>query len=173
MKKGQDQNTLAESQTEAFDTEYVREEYFITICAALDSILNVDSPLRIADFGGGAGYFVDRLVSYYPNAFVYNIDLSETLIGRNKENPRKELVLGSFLDFEPHEKLDIVCLNWVIHHMVGDTLDETRDLQQRALAQAAACLKPGGLLLIFENIISGAISDQISSGLLFWGTSSR
>lgn len=44
---------------------------------------------------------------------------------------------------------------------------------QAALEKARSLLKAHGLLVVFENILVGTISDRLSSRLLFEATSSR
>ena len=168
-----EQSVLTEEQNTYFDHEYVKDEYFENLVSILTRTFPEDAPIRVADFGSGNGLFLDRLLSVFPRATGYGIDISARLLSRNTPDVRKNLVNTSFLQYEPGFKFDILSLNWVLHHMVSGSVEETRQLIRKTVSHAVASLKPGGRLVVFENVLNGLVNDDLSSRLLHRGTSNK
>ena len=167
------QSVLREDQNVYYDFEYVKDAYFALLTPILLDAYDADAEIHIADFGSGTGLFLDRMLGLYPGAIGYGIDISAELLDRNTENPRKRLIRASMLEFEPDHGFDILSLNWVLHHMVSDSAQTTRSLIRQTVAHAVECLQPDGRMVIFENIVQGLVSDDLSSKLLYLGTSSK
>ena len=167
------QSVLSEDQNAYFDYEYVGDEYFKRLNSILLKTFDHNSPLLIADLGSGTGRFLDRILSAFPRARGFGIDFSAELLSRNQPHARKTLINASFLEYRPGTQFDIVSLNWVLHHMVYGSPRETRQLIRKTICHSARLLKPGGRFVVFENIVDGIVNDNLSSNLLYRGTSSR
>jgi len=74
----------------------------------------------------------------------------------------------------PFERFDLICFNWVLHHLIEDSVNESRRAQTESLQKAASMLSPKGLISIFENGYSAAVPLAPSPGsIIFHLTSSR
>jgi len=166
--------TLENDQLETFDTEYVDEARWKLFepCLARDF---PDGQFSFLDIGGGNGKFTDRLLTSYPNATGTILDNSQLLLDRNQPNPRKKLINASAEDLEAHvnEKYDLICLNWVLHHLVSDSYSQTRDNISSILSKAESLLSPRGRISIFDNMYNGLFLDNLPSHLIYHLTSSK
>ncbi len=168
-----DQKILSKNQSLNFNNVYVNEKEFGCLHQYLRQKFEASDKICIADFGGGNGAFCDILLDAFPNAIVYNIDISADLLSLNTPHERKHLVHSSFLDFDIGRSVDVVCLNYVLHHMVSSSVKDSIDLINQSLKRAYSVLSDGGCLVVFENILYSYLSENISSYLLYKSTSSK
>lgn len=173
MKEKIEQSTLSGSQNLSFHKQYVNREEFDDLYSHFKSKYAEKEDIAIADFGGGNGAFCDLMIEAYDNSIVYNIDISDDLLKLNKPNARKRIVCESLFNFELDRKIDIVCLNYVLHHLVSSTRRKSIDLIERAFRHAHYSLSSNGSMLIFENLLYGHTNMKLSSAMLYWGTSSK
>jgi ubiquinone/menaquinone biosynthesis C-methylase UbiE len=166
--------TLDDEQLETFDTEYVNEARWKLFepCVERDF---PDGNFSFLDIGGGNGRFADRLLLSYPNSSATILDNSQLLLDRNQFNLRKTLINTSVETLEHHldKKYDLICLNWVLHHLVSDSYNKTRNNITNILAKMKLLLTPRGRISIFENMYSGLIIDDFPSYLIYQLTSSK
>lgn len=93
---------------------------------------------------------------------------------KNQPSERKTLVYGSVENLDGLDsKYDLVHLNWLLHHLVGDSYRQTRTNILRAVGSAARLLSPRGRLSIFECLYNGFLFDNLPGHLIFHLTSSR
>ena len=154
-----------------FDQDYIDDALLDRLVEAVAAVR--PEVARIADFGGGNGRFLDRLLSRMPRAHGTNYEISAHLRSLNAAPPRKELVATSFLSLDRHSQYDLVLMNWVLHHLVGKDLPATKQLIADAAAVAYDVLKPGGVLVVSENLLQSSFRAGISSAALFMVTRSR
>lgn len=173
MTNTEQQSRLDKGQNLNFDKSYINQEEFQTISDHIESQYGSQERTLIADFGGGNGQFCDLLLRQHPNAELYNIDLSKDLLDLNIRSDRKHLVNSSFYDFQLDTKLDVACMNYVLHHLVSSTRSGSVSLIDRAFGHAHAALSKDGSLIIFENILVSRVNEKISSAILYWGSSSK
>ena len=64
-------------------------------------------------------------------------------------------------------------MNWVLHHLVGRDLQATLTLIDAAAEAAFRALRPGGALVIAENLLESACPERLASAALFLITRSR
>ena len=163
---------LDDSQVEAFDTEYVDD----TRWAQMSQLLNVDFPggeFTFLDVGGGNGRFADRLLAEYPASKGTVIDNSEVLLARNKPNGRKTLVLDSVENLDRLKgQYDVIFVNWLLHHVVGNSWAITRRNQSWTLRTLATLLTERGKISVFENAYDGQIAEGLPGWLIFQFTGS-
>jgi len=164
---------LEDSQLETFDTEYVNEPRWKIIKEQIDRDFP-EGDFTFLDVGGGNGKFADKLLSHYPKARGTVLDNSELLLSRNQQNPRKSLICDSVENLSKLQgKYDIVCFNWLLHHLVGNSYSETRKNISTALEAVIPLLSERGRISIFENMYNGLIFDGLPSYLIFTLTSSK
>jgi hypothetical protein len=164
---------LADHQVEAFDREYVDSDRLSVITGRIDA----DFPggdFTFLDIGGGNGRFADQLLEHYPKARGTVLDNSESLLARNRVSSRKRLILGSAGNLEQVQgKFDVVCMHWLLHHLVGNKYDESRANQLRTLQQLSALLNEHGRVSVFENDYVGWLTDSWPPYVIFAATASR
>ena len=166
--------TLSAEQTETFNVEYVNDDLWVHMEPALARYLS--KPSNFLDVGGGNGMYVDRITEAFPQAVGTNVEPAANLVDSNRPHPRKRLINAPYqgIDFEAEAgRYDVVCFNWVLHHFVSDSYAQTVACQTDALASAAKLLKPGGALLILENLYNGIQIDNLPSRLIYGLTASR
>ena len=164
-------HVLDDSQLESFDTEYVVGNRWDTVRKCIDR----DFPagrFRFLDVGGGNGKFADRLLETYPQAQGTVLDNSELLLSKNIENSRKTVILASVDDLgNLAETYDLICVHWLLHHLVGGRYQVSRQHQLTALCRLGNVLSADGRLCVFENIYTGWWVESMPGWLIFQLTS--
>jgi len=162
---------LAENQVKAFDIEFVDENRWKRIKALIDLDFR-NRPFHLLDVGGGNGLFADRILATYPNAQVTVLDTSEALLGKNALHPRKICLLESAENLNQLSmKYDLISFNWLLHHLVGNSLLQTRQNQIETLKIARNLLSPDGRISVFENGYEGWIFKHLPGQLIYFLTS--
>ena len=165
------QQLVDEQSIVRFDQDYIGDD---TLDRLLETILSVRPRIdEIADFGGGNGRLLDRVLQRLPQALGTNYEVSEQLRFLNAHSERKTVSAESFLSINTHAEYDLILINWVLHHLVGNSLPETLQLIRSATAIAARALKPGGVIVVSENLIQSTLSERFASAALFKVTGSR
>jgi SAM-dependent methyltransferase len=164
--------SLDSAQTTAFDTEYVNPERWSSLRHSLTSLF-VNHSLNALDIGGGNGVFADRLLELPFIRKVTVLEREGTLLQRNRAHERKQLVHSSFEEFRPDERYDLIVLNWVLHHLVGDTYADSRANIAAGLQAAQRLLTPQGTILVYENMYDDWFNQNVSSFLIYQATSSK
>lgn len=161
---------LDSEQTKTFDVEYVDQALFDKTLAQVDT----GQVTRVLDVGGGNGLYADKLVEYFPQATVTNLEPDAYLAGRNQQHPRKRVLVSDFqhAELEP-ATFDLVFFSWVLHHFVGSSYGATLALQSGGLEAARGLLKPGGKMVIFENYYDGMMMDDLPGRLIYELTRSK
>jgi SAM-dependent methyltransferase len=166
---------LDDQQLEAFDTEYVTPELWEIVSRQIDATWP-SGKFRFIDLGGGNGKFADALIARYPLSTGVVLDNGRPLLEKNIPHPNKRLVLSGIEDLGTalaNEKFDLVCYNWVLHHLIDNTHQSSTHNQITALEQARQLLMPGGRVSVFENFYEGAIFNSLPGWLIFELTSSK
>jgi len=164
---------LEDSQLETFDTEYVNEQRWKIV----KEQINKDFPegdFSFLDIGGGNGLFADKLLANYPHSRGTVLDNSQLLLNKNLTNTKKTLVCDSVENLDKlNQKYDLICFNWLLHHLVGNSYLATRKNISFALDAVVPLLTPRGRVSIFENMYNGLIIDGLPSRLIFNLTSNK
>lgn len=164
---------LEDSQLETFNTEYVTDQRWQIIKAQIDKDFP-NGDFNFLDVGGGNGVFADRLLEYYPKSKGTVLDNAQVLLDKNQINPRKTIVCDSVENLNSIEiKYDLICFNWLLHHLVGNSYSETRKNMSTAINAVIPLLTPYGRVSIFENMYNGLAIDGLPSKIIFTLTSSK
>lgn len=113
----------------------------------------IASNYSICEFGGGGGNLLKALIDDSKvKAKLTNVEL----VGKYKKfqvDKRITFVQGSVLDsgFESNTH-DVVIVRNVIHHLVAEDLATTRANQMDAIRELVRVTKPGGLIIIEEQV---------------------
>jgi ubiquinone/menaquinone biosynthesis C-methylase UbiE len=107
----------------------------------------------ICEFGGGGGNLLQAIAQQIKSPVkLINVEL----VGKYKKfqvDKKIEFVQGSVLDsgFDTNTH-DVVIVRNVIHHLVADDLATTRANQMDAIRELVRVTKPGGLVIIEEQV---------------------
>ena len=108
----------------------------------------------LVDIGCGTGKSLAFLKSQTGLKRLIGIDVSSNCLAKAKERSDCDALRGSILD--PNfvdcivQRFDFALLAAVLHHLIGRTRTESRQLAQQALTNSLRLLKPGGILLVME-----------------------
>lgn len=154
---------LQSPQTQAHTIERLRERFG-------------DGPFTFVDVGGGAGSFTDVILAEFPNAKGIVLDNSDYLLSKNTPLAAKQTVCASATEMSAHidkGSCDVVFMNLMLHHMVGDSYALSRQLQTQVLNESIALLKPGGAISIIEQCFNGLVLHNLPGWLIYQATSSK
>ena len=126
----------------------------------------IDRPgLEVCDVGGARGRFLAAVASQarFPiQGTILEVD------ERHREHlvrPEFAFIHGSVVDNDiPDGAFDIVTFQHVLHHMVSDSVRNTRALQERTLQEMIRITRPGGWL-VFEEQVNRVVPF---SRLIYW-----
>ena len=164
---------LSEQQTQAFDVEYIDDGMFNLVKCALDKFVPTND-FSFVDVGGGNGLYADRILSNFPSSKVTIVEPDECLLRKNRRNDRKQLMQSTYQSAQLSEAAhDVVGFNWVLHHFVGSDYSQSLAFQREGLERAYQQLKPGGLLLVFENFYEGFFFHDLPGRMIYSLTASR
>jgi hypothetical protein len=91
----------------------------------------------------------------------------------NAARADKTLSAASFLDDASKSHYDLILMNWVLHHLVRRDIRGTRELIGQAVDRAYEAVRPGGIVVVAENVLRSRLGTHCSSSLLFAVTRSR
>jgi Methyltransferase domain len=164
---------LEDSQLETFDLEHVNDRLWEIIKEQIDKDFP-NGDFNFLDVGGGNGVFADRLLDYYPNSKGTVLDNAQVLLDKNQINPRKIIICDSVENLDSIEnKYDLICFNWLLHHLVGNSYSETRKNMSTAINAVIPLLTSRGRVSIFENMYDGLVIDGLPSRIIFTLTSGK
>lgn len=117
--------------------------------------------VAIGEFGGGNGQLLGDIQKAYPRVSLTNVEIvkeyKQTLVSK-----KIRFVPGSILDPHFHEEsFDVLIIRDVLHHLVGNSYDETLNNQKMALTELKRLVKPGGVIFIEELINESEISTRM------------
>lgn len=110
-------------------------------------------PLKICEFGGGGGIILDLLQKQLNHpVFLVNAELVHGY-GERQIAPNILFVQTSILEAGLADNIfDVVMARNVLHHLIGDSLQQSRRNQQFVFEELLRVTKPGGLIVIQEQV---------------------
>jgi 2-polyprenyl-3-methyl-5-hydroxy-6-metoxy-1,4-benzoquinol methylase len=165
---------LDETQNQAFDTEYHSRKEMEDNISHIASYFD-NRAFSILDLGGGNGRFLDELLERFPNSNGVLLDVSDALLTQNKPHSRKQLMKAS-VDQIPallHRKFDLITINWLLHHLVGQTYRKSHHNAISLLDQCKDLLNERGMIIVTENMFDGVLQTNVPSWLIYSITSVR
>jgi SAM-dependent methyltransferase len=166
---------LRDDQLEAFDADFIPDPWWEEITHDLQRMLP-GGGAQILDLGGGNGKFADRVLDLLPSAQVTVVDSSELLLSRNAPHPHKRLVCAPIERLPPavtKTSFDLVCLHYVLHHLVAGSYRASRASQREVLMLVRNLLSDGGKISVFEDVLEGPTFDGLPSRLVHFLSSNR
>ncbi|MFD0898997.1 methyltransferase [Actinomadura sediminis] len=132
-------------------SEYMKVKSRLTVPAIVDAVPVPDGAERLLDLGGSHGLHSMAFCRRHPGLTATVLDLPEALAGTGAAlaeaglQDRVELRRGSFLTDDLGSGYDLVLLFEIVHNHSPET---NRDL----VARAAKALRPGGKVVILEDV---------------------
>jgi SAM-dependent methyltransferase len=161
------ERALSDAQLEEFDTEYVDEQKWASFKACCDRDF-AGRAVSVLDVGGGNGRFADRILAAYSTANVTILDNAPSLLAKNSSLSRKQVVHHSALELESlKERYDIISMNWLLHHLVGDTYAHSIRNIRETLCKCHSLLKPRGRVSIYDNLYDGWLWAKGPSRIIY------
>jgi 2-polyprenyl-3-methyl-5-hydroxy-6-metoxy-1,4-benzoquinol methylase len=160
---------LNETQNAVFDTEYHAAEE-LDIKFKLLNDVSSDESFNVLDLGGGNGLFADQLLARFPRSTVTILEISCALLSRNDPSKRKELIHGSIeemTDVLTGRTFDYISMNWVLHHLVGNSYRASLENCCKTLIHCRKLLKPGGMVIIAENMFDSYLGSNLASHIIY------
>jgi SAM-dependent methyltransferase len=130
--------------------------------------------LKILDFGCGDGAFIKCLINDGIEAAYYGTDISQTMINLAKQNISNSMVEffiadGFNLPIKPEQKFDLIHLDSVLHHIIGNTKSKSNRLVNELLEMLFNRLDKNGSLIVEELYYDSYIFRELTSFLIFYG----
>jgi hypothetical protein len=88
----------------------------------------------VVDMGGGNGYFATELSKMEIPVRVIDSDNESIQNCKNLNNSYIDAHIGNALSPDIKGDEDIICFNLILHHLIGATEKETRELQKQSIS---------------------------------------
>jgi 2-polyprenyl-3-methyl-5-hydroxy-6-metoxy-1,4-benzoquinol methylase len=118
--------------------------------------------VKICEFGGGGGDLLKAIKKMSKRKLVlHNAELVREYKKHQADKSIKFLHKSVLESDIPNNTYDVVIVRNVIHHLVNTSLSKTRENQRHAIAELIRITKPGGYILIDEQVNYSAIACSI------------
>lgn len=132
---------------------------------------NVDDEtgVRVLDVGCGSGLFADAVGELFESSSTFGTEITREMYSGQSVDVELLLSDAQSLPFES-ESFQLIHLDAVLHHIVGETRSESKKKAKRTFSELFRVLEPGGHILLTERIQRGrAVSDELLSSAIFYG----
>ena len=130
-----------------FSIDYIQEYKVLDLKYEAEKYFDINSNLKILDFGCGIGLSIPYLRKHFKNSILYGCDYSkksiEKCIETNKNINNLHLLSSNGVDIPFLEKFDIIFIANVMRHI-------PRKNQEIVLKNLKACLKENGFIMMYE-----------------------
>ena len=136
--------------------------FLLSWLEARDASFSGQSPARICEFGGGGGMLLTSIHERFGDkAKLYNAELVAGYRDYQTSDAiqfvQTSMLCPSFND----NTFEVVFARHVLHHLIGKTLSQARVNQQHAIDQLLRITKPGGVLLLEEQVNQSQLAAEI------------
>jgi SAM-dependent methyltransferase len=147
--------------------------FYLSIISSIQKI-KPDGRIKMLDIGCGNGSFIKSIIMSGIDAVFIGTDVSLSMINMAKKNlnyPRVELFLadGFKLPFKSESKFDLIHIDSVLHHLIGNTRYQSMVLVNLMLKVLSDRLSENGVLVIEEMHYVSHIKPNITSSIIFYG----
>jgi SAM-dependent methyltransferase len=147
--------------------------FYLSIISHIKKIES-GSRIKILDVGCGDGSFIKSTIMTGINALFVGTDVSHSMINMAKNNlnyQRVELFVadGFKLPIKSEIKFDLIHIDSVLHHLIGNTRSQSMDLVNLMLNLLIDRLANNGVLVIEELHYVSHIIANITSSVIFYG----
>lgn len=115
-------------------------------------LINRDG-MKILDVGGASGVFLKIINENAKHKIIgYNLDF-DPYYKDKQVNDKIKFINGSIIDSKIGDnQFDIVTFRHVLHHLIGNSIRETKENQKRALSEMFRIVKKGGYVIFEEEV---------------------
>lgn len=160
---------------DSYATEYARRAYNRDArpddwdLDFLEFIKKNPSNKTLLDVGAGAGRFASLVKMNLPDMQVTALDPSVTLLSMI-EDPSISKVVGKIPDLNlcPGEAFSFIHVSNVLHHLVGETVNESRNTARDSLSPLRDHLDDSGFLMILEELWETHVIPTATRTLAFF-----
>jgi hypothetical protein len=149
-------------------------EFYPSIINHLKSIMASKNDAKLLDVGCGDGSFIKCLVGAGIRMNYLASDLSFRMITLGKKNLAdcnvELFVADAFnIPLKPNLKFDVIHLDSVLHHLIGNTRGKSTELVKRMIELLVSKLSDNGIIVVEEWYYISYILPQITSFVVFYG----
>ena len=124
--------------------------------------------INILDVGGGVGSVGRLLITGSPKkVFVDVIDNSVLAKQKFINHENLKLIFDDFLNMQTGKKYDVIIFRTVLHHIIGDSSQSTRQLQNLALSKAYQLINDDGKIFVIENFYNPFIFNDVTGEMIY------
>lgn len=120
-----------------------------------------NSETSLLDVGCGDGSCLQYISRKTGIKNLTGIDESDKYIKIAKKNVTAKFICADVLKLEIKEKYDVVIIMAVLHHLIGKSRKESRELSKKTISNCLKILKNDGTLIIFEPVFSNYLMMNI------------
>jgi|SRR5215212_3152298 len=147
--------------------------FYHSIISSIKKI-KADGRIKILDVGCGNGSFIKSLIMSEIDAVFIGTDMSLNMINTAKKNlnyPSVELFLadGFKLPLKTESKFDLIHIDSVLHHLIGQTRYQSMFFVNLMLKLLSARLSENGVLVVEEMHYVSHLKPNITSSIIFYG----
>lgn len=122
------------------------------------------------DVGCGSGRFACAIKDTYPNMDVVAIDPSQSLLNQVGDKRIKKSIgsLPNDIPIDKYRAFDYIHIKEVLHHIVGPSVFESKNLIKKSLISLKNYLKDDGFIFIHEIYYESWYIPTISRNFIFY-----
>lgn len=122
----------------------------------------------LLDVGGGQGTFACLVKNRFPEISVTVVDPSQKLLDIIKDDKIIKINGNLPYDLNVDSNFDYIHIKEVFHHIVGSTINESRELTRVSLRNIWKILNDDGFIMIHELFYDGYLFPTLPRMLIFY-----
>lgn len=120
---------------------------------------------KLIDIGGGSGNFSNAIIKNCSKIDVTILDPSTKLL--EHANPNVKKIVGSLPNFNSDIKYDYIHMSSVLHHLIGDSNEKSKNLALESLKTINQLLNDNGFFFLQDLFFESYIYSTISRSIIF------
>ncbi|WP_298667555.1 methyltransferase domain-containing protein [uncultured Methanofollis sp.] len=156
---------------EFFDTHSERYSYANPLkhdVFFVDFMKKNGSGHSLLDIGGGGGAFAKYCKSIFPDADICVVDPSKELLQKQNAHGIKRVVGSLPDDINVASAYHYIAMKVVLHHVVGTSIRESKDLVKKSILAAKSKLDDGGYVFIREIYYESYLIPTFTRTIIFY-----
>jgi 2-polyprenyl-3-methyl-5-hydroxy-6-metoxy-1,4-benzoquinol methylase len=122
---------------------------------------------KLMDVGGGCGIFSSGVLDRFPSMDITLVDPSEKLLA--KADKRVHKVNGTLPNsLNVNGKFDYIHMHSVIHHLVGDSIKDSKNILKDSLLALRELLTDGGYLFLVDIFYDSYVLPSLTRTAIFY-----
>ena len=120
----------------------------------LDWLKSIKSAKTILDVGCGNGSFLKQVSKTRRTIKLYGSDESSSYLRIAKKNVDADFILDDIISTKIKKKFDTITAIALLHHLIGKTRKDSKNLTKKTLQNCSNMLNDGGCIIIMEPVFS-------------------